>query len=186
MRESSIAVHPRRHEIDRALLSHPVAQVAATFDVSPAALYRWQRNNLGPRIRDQLREIEQSDTPTFIDRLAEIANDLRATRRTLLEAGAVSSAATAAVAEVKTINALLDRLGIDSEWTVNLLRADRAFRRAAIRVWLKNPEFGQAMVHELHGIAEQETDTHAVAVELADGITAALAENEKREIGAAS
>lgn len=141
---SVLVDHPKRLELDRALLDGQltVTEIAARFEVSRAAVHRYRSAHLAPLFREQLRATELGDAGSIIERLIAVADDSRRMRVSLLEEGKASAHASAARAETQALEALLDRLGIDSTDIAETVREGRVVGNALRDLIRHDPRIG--------------------------------------------
>jgi len=143
---STVAVHPARAEIERALdAGEPYRSISAKFGVSRSAISRFvlSRAPMARVLNDEPNITE------VIPRLREAADDAQALRRQTRTNGNAAARARAIKVEADILATLADRLGIDDvtladfyDQTADLIRALRALA-------LRDPEAARSLIQTL-------------------------------------
>lgn len=138
-RKSSIATHPQREAIENALAAGVTgAEIARRYGVSESAISRHRISRM-----DVLRQVADADIPdpaSVIQRLMELADDARQTRKLAALSGTPVTRARAQSAELAALDKLTERLGIDDTTLVHLATATSALVRAVQRYVQSHPE----------------------------------------------
>jgi hypothetical protein len=116
-RPCTICTLPNRAEIDAKLVTGAfVTSIATRYGVSGRSLYRHRAAHLERPLLEAASVALDLGTRAF-----EIADDLRRTRRTAQLSGNHLAATRAAMAEIKALEVLGDRLGLEDAGTLDLL-----------------------------------------------------------------
>lgn len=162
---------PRRESIDNALASgEPVAEVSQRFSIPRSTLYRYVARTLAPAMRDSLTFANAPGPASLLQRLMDLADDMRSTRMELLHRGELGAHGSAAVAEAKVLELLAFRLGIDSSDQLDQLTQSEALGRAVGVVVRADPTTGQKLADELHKVGALDME-QALREELSKGAT---------------
>ncbi len=148
---SSVALHPQRSQIDTLLAQGlPIAVIARRFNLSDSAVYRYQNRQAFPDFREGLNAEGSAPSGTVLDQLLELVQQLGDQRRALRGTNLMSRAASA---EMRAIDTLLNRLGVDHEDVAEQMRDAWVLVQSVGRVVRKNPELGRLLAADLfaHG-----------------------------------
>lgn len=148
-----------------------MAVIAGQHQISKSSLYR-HRAHLNV-VSDVLVVKEYLENPgSFVERLAEIADDMRDVRRGAVAMGNVLNSTRAADSETRALNLLSERLGIDSTDVADTLRQGTALYRIVGSHVRHFPEVGRAL-------AQHARQHHEV--ELANELEQVLQEEESQK-----
>lgn len=118
-RKNSIESHPQREAIEKALASGITgAQIARQYGVSESAISRHRISRMDALA--QIADLETPDPSSVIQRLMDLADDARQTRKLAALAGTPVTRARAQSTELAALDKLSERLGIDDVTMVQL------------------------------------------------------------------
>lgn len=121
-----ICSNPNRASVETQIVAGvPIARIARQLGINSSSVYRHISAHLAPELRASMRNSAGLDTTALLGRIADIADDSLRARHTAMEAGATATALKAADGELRAINVLMDRLGIDNTETIELLAEAR-------------------------------------------------------------
>lgn len=157
-RKCSTCVHVHRDEVELALLQgEPVSVVSRRFGLSSAALRRHLHQHAGPALKNAVFGSEGLRASELLDRVLDIADDARGLRMSALEAGNSSAATRAGDAELRALDALTRRLGVDDTELIEQLRALEILAIAVGRAARKNPAVATEVAASLRRLGDQES-----------------------------
>ena len=154
-RHCGICTHPRRLEFERRVIngSESLRLIARDTGYSEAALQRHSANHLAPSLRGEMRARGLSIT-SFAERLANLADVSADVREHALLTNNPTVVLRSIDTETRTLIALLDRLGIESTDTLEVMTSARTFVLACQTVLAKHP----GALEELSELLDGEPD----------------------------
>lgn len=163
-----MCVHPRRAQLEeRALDGDPVREIAEELGHSPSAVYRHLRNHVRPEVHQMLRRHAETHVSAFVDRLRALTEEVAAVRVYARETSDPRLLLQAAQVERETLRTLMDRLGIDSTETVEVLAESRVLAQVVGPVLaVSPPEVAEALAARCE--AEGNSDMARAFTSLAD------------------
>lgn len=140
-RPCRVCNHPGIREIHRRVLrGDSIPLIAVENRLSASSVYRHLRSHVSEDFKSGLSPAQQIEVSDLATRVLDIADDLRATRERASRNGSPAAAVRAASAELRAIDSLLDRLGVDSRETSELLSNGEALARAVGTAVRQHPE----------------------------------------------
>ena len=137
----------KREEIEEAIYaSQPISQISRRFTVSTHSLYRHIRNHAAPALQEAFRASTQISTSSLVLRMSEIADSARDIR---LNASTDDQKLKAGAVELKTLQTLFTRLGIEHEMMLQLVRDTEVLARVVGELSRRNQGFGEALIEHL-------------------------------------
>jgi AraC-like DNA-binding protein len=145
--------------LDAALsLGTPVTTVARDFGFSESSIYRHSRRHLSQSILRESRASRDTGTVDLLEDLLDVHHDLRAARLNAMATGAIGTLIRSADADLRAIDALLNRLGVNgSSETVALLRDGERVARAVAAATKEHPEVGGWIANQLQEVGLSES-----------------------------
>lgn len=141
-RPCSVCTRSDRARIDELLADGVSVQaVAAEYEIPARTLYRHR----GAHTDNPAGELEVLALTRIASRVEELANDLRLTRLRAQATGAHSTAIRAAAAELRALDQLSSRLGIDDTSIVEHLAEVGQFLEVVAREAMRNPQLLEAL-----------------------------------------
>lgn len=137
---SSLASHPQREQLDADIAAGTFTEteLAAKYSTSRASVRRYRFRHLRLLVSNMLQHEEQ-DGDTIVERLVAVADDLRAARRFLRDAGQISAATNAAAQESRVLGQLAAHIDLDDDLT-EFLHEGRAVARVIHRLVARSPK----------------------------------------------
>lgn len=149
--------HAKSALIDARLAAgEPIATLAADFRFSESAVYRHRSRHLSRTILREARASAQIGTADLVGRLSEALDDLTAARTAALLTGQGAQVIRAASAEVRAVEVLLDRLGIDSTEVARELREAEDLAHAVATAVRARPSLAQPIAAGLRARGHDE------------------------------
>jgi hypothetical protein len=166
--------HSSRPALDADLLAgRSLREVARRYSISKDAAHR-HLAHIAPEQRAEVAQQAGLSATSLASRIQAIADDARATRISLQGQGQARASLRAAEVELRTLDALASRLGIDDTATVDLMAATEAVRAALAHALRRRPDIADDIAAHLraHGFREiAEAVEHYAASETARTIT---------------
>lgn len=169
-RPCTICAHADLSEIDAGIIAGtPIARLSRDHGVSADSVRRHIRSHLAPEARQALRGAESLSTSDLISRVADVADSARDARLSALDDGERSVALRAGTAEVRALEALFDRLGVDDLEVLDQLRDGERLATAVGIATRVDPALGRAIASRLRALGADEMATalegHALSSE---------------------
>lgn len=143
---STIAVHPARAEIERALdAGEPYRSISSKYGVSRSALSRFALSR-APLVRVLNEEPNVTDV---VPRLLEAADDARDLRRHTRSSGNPPARARAIKVEADILTTLADRLGIDELAIEDFYLQTNSLVRALMQQAKTDPDATRSLIRTL-------------------------------------
>lgn len=140
-RPCSTCNSPNIREIHaRVLRGDSIPLIAVENRLSASSIYRHLRSHVGDEFRSGLSPAQQIEVSDLATRVLDIADDLRLARERTQRNGSATATVRAASAELRVLESLIDRLGVDSRETSELLSNGEALARAVGTAVRLHPE----------------------------------------------
>lgn len=169
-RRSTVSTHPQREAIEYALSTGvPGAQIARRYGVSESAISRHRISRM-----DALSRVADPSEPHItgvMQRLVELADDARETRKLTALSGTPVSRARAQSTELAALEKLIGLLGVTDTFAVELAMASTSLVRVIQTLLTDHPEASGDIIAAL--------DEHDELTELADALRAQQREMER-------
>lgn len=137
----------KRGEIEEGISKNQrISHISQRFGVSRYSIYRHIKNHASVEVRDAFQLTLEGDVASIASRIVDIADSVRAIR----EASASDELVLKAAAmELKTLEALAHRFGIDHEDTARGLEESKSLARAVGKLSREAPELRERLVENL-------------------------------------
>lgn len=123
-----------------------VSQISQRFTVSSHSLYRHIRNHSTPELKEAFHATVNVNAMSIISRVADIADSARDVR---LRADTDELALKAGATELRTLETIATRMGIDHESTIQIVKEAKELARAVGEVARNKPEVAEKIVEAL-------------------------------------
>lgn len=162
---STIATHPARAEIERALdAGEPYRSISAKFNVGRSSISRFVQSR-----RSHARVLlDEPNLTEVIQRLVEAADDAQALRRKTRLDGSAAARARAIKIEADILTVLADRLGIEDVTLADFLEQTGDLIRALREFATRDPEAARSLIVTLRDHASLTDLKDALRVVIGD------------------
>lgn len=149
-RRCTVCSSTQLREITEALaLGISGSQVSQRFGLSADALYRHIRNGHGVDAQTIVLIDSLADSTDALERIVEIADSARQTRRVAMASGNVLNATRAADSELKALGVMLTQLGVRDSAILDALQATNQLVDAVARIVWDEPRLGTKLAEIL-------------------------------------
>lgn len=150
MRTCTVCSHADRIAVDADLLSgEPLSVTARRYGLHRDAIRRHARSHLSVDEYERLPSSETLPVGELAERVRNVADALLDARLDAAERGNLQNLTRAAIAEIRALDTLTTRLGIDDDSTVTALAEGQALARAVLHAIRRHPEIGPEIASEL-------------------------------------
>lgn len=150
--------------IDAALgMGVSVPAIATNHNLASSSVYRHKRNHLPGPVTDDVLDLDVTELGA---RMLSIVDDLRTQRLTAQAVGSRADAIKLAGLELRGLDALGNRLGIDSTVTLDSLSTATSILRSIQRFAVTDPEAASGLIAELARHPETEDVAEALTARL--------------------
>ena len=156
-RHSQIATHPQREAIERAMVEGVSGvEISRRYGVSESSISRYSKLNYQAAIA-RVMATQEHDAADVMTRLLDLADSARAARKAADQAGTPLTRVRAQAAELKVLERVADRLGINDVTAVHLSQASSDLI-AVLRAIAKDAPETRTQILDLMRTHERLTD----------------------------
>ncbi|BDZ45487.1 hypothetical protein [Naasia aerilata] len=157
-RACTVCQSPAKEALEARVASgESIASTARFFRIGADSIRRHVMAHLTPKGLAAVKDTGWESPPDFYARALHLADGLRDSRIAAQAAGRTSEAVRAADGELRALQFIAGKLGLDDAEAVDLTKAWEGITRAALRAVRRDPALGAALADELDRLGDPES-----------------------------